>query len=91
MGYSIAWAVFLVLCIIAVPVASMLDKRKTSAPKERYDDSDFSQSDDQEQDEIEPLAEDDALAEGQDFAAEELPESMEPVVDDFSAFEEEFN
>ena len=91
MEYFIAWAVFLLLCIIAVPVASMLDKRKSRPASPGFDDSQFADDNYEQEGDVEPLEDGDAFGGGDELSAEGFSESAEPVVDDFSAFEEEFN
>jgi hypothetical protein len=89
MLYFIIWAVFMVACIVALPVASMMDKRKMAAPESSLDDAAFSEDAFQEDSEGEAQA-DEAFGEADQFPAEEVAEAGEPVLDDFSAFDEEF-
>ena len=90
MLYFIAWAVFLVLCIIALPVASMMDKRQAANAMSALDDSQFGQDEFEDQGELEAVAEEGVIAEDDGFPAEEVAEAAEGVLDDFSAFDEEF-
>ena len=78
--------VFFLVCVIAVPVVAMMDKRGApSVPA--YDDS-FEQDEYDDGDE-ELLEDEDAFQEQTpDFPAEELPPADEPIADDFSAFDE---
>ena len=93
MMYVIAWGVFILICIIALPVAAMMEKKQSGASAASYDQPEFAEDEysDQGEGEVEPLAEGDAFGDAQqDFPAEEMPDGGEPVMDDFSAFDEEF-
>ena len=93
MYYFIAWAVFLGICSIALIIAAVMDKGSAPAAAAGFDEEgDGQQEYEQYEEDPEPLAEGDAFADaGDGFAAEGMPEAGEPVADDFSAFEEEFN
>ena len=91
MVYFIVWAVFLLGCILAMPIASMMEKRNSPHQAAMMDDQ-YGQDDYQEDYEsMEPPAEDDGFGGEQAFPAEEMPDMGEPVADDFSAFDNEFN
>ncbi len=91
MVYFVAWAVFLFVCFLAIPVAVMMDKRKAESAMSSFDESGFAEETYGQQDEgdVEPLGEEDSEPPA-DFPADELPDAGEPVLDDFSAFDEEF-
>ncbi len=79
MIYFIPWALFLVSIILAVPVASWLEKRKYAIPKDK---SIVDGPDD------EVVATDDVVMEAEAEPAEVQFDS--PGGDDFSAFEDDF-
>lgn len=86
MLYFIPWALFLMLVILAVPIASFLEKRKhqSSTPEpESFGDDDAAES-------REPVADADESFAG---SVEEEPVEVQfdaPGGDDFSAFDEDF-
>jgi len=94
MPYFIAWVVFLLSCIIALPVASMIDKRKMqaglpSAGGAGFDENEF-QDEFSGEDQAPAEVQDDGFGGDQAFPAEEMADMGGPVPDDFSAFDEEF-
>jgi hypothetical protein len=95
MLYFVAWVVFLLLCIIALPVASVMDKRKVHAGLSSAGETGFAESEFQDDfagdEQAEPAeVQDDGFGGEQAFPAEEMADMGEPVQDDFSAFDEEF-
>jgi hypothetical protein len=97
MYYFIGWVAFMLICMLALPIAAMMEKKRQAASMAAaggagQGDDGFGQEDEYPQEYGEAEApQEDAFAEaGGDFPAEELPEAGEPVVDDFSAFDEEF-
>lgn len=92
MLYFIPWVVLLLVTILAVPIASMMEKRKMQAEYGGYDDGggDVSLTDD---DELEPLEDGDgAVLEEGSIGEEQNPDDpfATGAPDDFSAFDEEF-
>lgn len=93
MMYVIAWAVFLLLCVVALPIAVVMENKRAAAAASGYDETRYGDEAYAEPDEgdVEPMSEGDAFDDQQaDFPAEEMPDTSEPVADDFSAFDEEF-
>jgi flagellar biosynthesis/type III secretory pathway M-ring protein FliF/YscJ len=94
MLYFIAWVVLMLAAILAVPIVSMMEKRKLEGPRKKKtkDDEEAAASDDGEP--LEPLeeAEGEVAEEGAIQESDANPEDPlgTPVPDDFSAFDEEF-
>ena len=92
MLFFIPWVVFLLLIIIAVPIAAMLDGRKARSSYDSYDSGMGGEMDDES---LEPLedAGDGVLEEGSIQEGGQDPDDPfgTGAPDDFSAFEEEFN
>ena len=94
MLYFIAWVVLMLAAILAVPIVSMMEKRRLEGPriKKSKDDEEAAVGDDGEP--LEPLAEGEGEI-AEEAAVEESDATPEdplgaPVPDDFSAFDEEF-
>ena len=91
MLYFIAWVVLMLAAILAIPIASLLEKRKLKPAGTEATDE---ESEAAEEDELEPLEEGEGplLEEGAVEAEGQSPEEAfdTGAPDDFSAFEEEF-
>ncbi|MCG8648455.1 MAG: hypothetical protein MI861_01400 [Pirellulales bacterium] len=94
MLYFIPWVVLFLVCIIAIPIASMMDKRKMQAAYDGYEGSGLEGVDDDEPLEGFDDAEDGGgvLEEGSIQEGAQDPDDPfgTGAPDDFSAFEEEF-
>ena len=88
MLYFIPWVVFLLIVVLAVPVASYLEKRKYAAahPTPTPESDEHSEAVDEAEMPVEEFADDGFGGEG----GAEFAEVETPGGDDFSAFDEEF-
>ena len=76
------WPVLLLGCVLALPIASMMDKRKARAAMGGYDEPTFDDEPEYQGEEVAEVQE--------EFPQEEMPALEQPAADDFSAFDNEF-
>lgn len=87
MLYFIPWALLMLVCILAVPIAAMMEKRRARAAFDGVESGEEEMADDESEADAEPAADEEAV----EVEAAEPEETLDAVAaDDFSAFEEEF-
>jgi hypothetical protein len=91
--YFIVWVVLMLTAVLAVPIVSMMEKRKLEGPRKKTKDSEDAAASDGEE-ELQPLGEgEEGIPEEQAIQeADAIPDDSfgTATPDDFSAFEEEF-